>query len=254
MHRRDALVAVLREAGCVFAEQEAELLTAGAPTRAELDRLVARRVAGEPLEQVLGWAEFCGLRVAVEPGVFVPRRRTGLLVAQALARAPARPVVVDLCCGSGAVGAALTAGLPGIELHAVDVLPAAVRCARRNLPGAAVYEGDLYSPLPGRLRGRVDLVTANAPYVPSGELAQLPREARLYEPRETLDGGADGLDVQRRVAAGALDWLAPAGCVLLETGARQADLSAELLAGLALVVDVVTSDEPAATVVVGRRP
>src|SRR5580704_212176 len=142
----------LRAAGCVFAEDEARLMIATARTAAELDAMVARRADGLPLEHVLGWAEFCGLRIAVDPGVFVPRRRTEFLVGQAAAGAEAgqsrtgggpagrsrtgggpagRPVVVDLCCGSGALGVALAAALGGADLHAADVDPAAVACARR---------------------------------------------------------------------------------------------------------------------------
>src|SRR5215468_1403614 len=143
------IVARLRAAGCVFAEDEARLLMTAARTPAELEVMVGQRAAGRPLEQVLGWAEFCGLRIAVAPGVFVPRRRTEFLVRQAEALARPGAVVVDLCCGSGAVGAALAAALHRIELHAVDIDPVAVRCARHNLAtaGARVYEGDLYQPL-----------------------------------------------------------------------------------------------------------
>src|SRR3954462_3557379 len=104
----DVVVARLRAAGCVFAEDEARLLLAGAAPDA-LDALVARRVAGEPLEPLLGWAEFCGLRVAVAPGVFVPRRRTEALVEEAVALFRPGAVVVDLCCGSGALGLAVAA-------------------------------------------------------------------------------------------------------------------------------------------------
>ena len=111
-----AIVTVLRAAGCVFAEDEARLLVSEARTPAELAVMVDRRAAGQPLEHVLGWADFCGLRIAVDPGVFVPRRRTEFLVHQAVAIAPPRPVIVDLCCGSGAVGAALAAALDGAEL------------------------------------------------------------------------------------------------------------------------------------------
>ncbi|NEB09242.1 methyltransferase, partial [Streptomyces coelicoflavus] len=124
---RDSVVAALRGAGCVFAEDEAALILAAARTAAELTAMVDRRVTGLPLELVLGWAEFRGLRVAVAPGVFVPRRRTEFLVSEALAHAPDADVVVDLCCGSGAVGAALAAALDRPEVHAADVDPAAVR-------------------------------------------------------------------------------------------------------------------------------
>src|SRR5579864_9525778 len=196
------IVARLRAAGCVFAEDEARLLMSAARTPAELDAMVGQRAAGLPIEQVLGWAEFCGQRIAVAPGVFVPRRRTEFLVRQAEALARPGAVIVDLCCGAGAIGAALAAAVDRAEVHAADIDPAAVRCARRNVPGQ-VYQGDLYEPLPSRLRGRVAIVVANVPYVPSGEIRLLPAEARAHEPRVALDGGPDGLDVLRRVAAGA---------------------------------------------------
>jgi len=157
------IVGALRAAGCVFAEEEARLLVSSAQTPADLTAMVKERVAGLPLEQVLGWAEFCGLRVAVDRGVFVPRRRTEFLARTAItigwqAAHPGEPLVVlDLCCGSGAVGAAVAAALGPVELHAADVDPAAVRCARRNVAaaGGLVYEGDLYDPLPATLCGRV---------------------------------------------------------------------------------------------------
>lgn len=258
------VVAALRAAGCVFAEDEARLLVAAARTPAELDALVRRRTGGAPLEHVLGRAEFAGLRIAVGDGVFVPRRRTELLVragATHLRRAvrvrPAtrrRPVVVDLCCGSGAVGAALAAVAGPLELHAADIDPAAVACARRNVAsaGGSVHLGDLYAALPDRLVGRVDLLVVNAPYVPTGAVALMPPEARLHEPRAALDGGTDGLDVHRRVAAGALRWLAPGGALVLETSAAQARASAGILLAQGLTVRVVRDGTLEATAVVAR--
>ncbi|MFB9800511.1 putative protein N(5)-glutamine methyltransferase, partial [Streptomonospora salina] len=208
-----SVVARLRRAGCVFAEDEAAILIPAAPTTADLESKIGRRVAGEPLEYVVGWADFCGRRMALEPGVFVPRRRTEFLVGRAVELAPERPVAVDLCCGSGALGAALADARPGTELYAADVDPAAVRCARRNLAdaGGRVYAGDLYDPLPSGLRGRVDVLMANVPYVPTAEIALLPGEAREHEARAALDGGGDGLAALRRVSAAAPDWLAPGG-------------------------------------------
>ena len=219
---RSAVVARLRSAGCVFAEDEAEVLISAAATPAELAAMVDRRASGLPLEQVVGWADFCGLRIAVDPGVFVPRRRTEFLVRQAVALASPRGVIVDLCCGSGAVGAALAAALDPAELYATDIDPAAVRCARRNLAAAGghVYAGDLFEPLPAALHGRVGILAANVPYVPTSEVALLPAEARLHEPRVALDGGGDGLDVLRRVAAQAPLWLAPGGSLLVEISER----------------------------------
>jgi release factor glutamine methyltransferase len=251
-----SVVTRLRAAGCVFAEDEARLLSSAAHTPADLAALVDRRAAGLPLEHVLGWAEFCGLRVAVDPGIFVPRRRTELLVREAAAVARPRPVVVDLCCGSGAVGAALAAVLDGVELHAADIEPAAVRCARRNVAaaGGRVYEGDLYRPLPAALRGRVDVLAANVPYVPTGEVGLLPPEAREHEPRAALDGGPDGLEVLRRVAAEAPRWLAPGGHLLVEASARQAPHAVAVFTRHGLVTRLAGSDELDGTVVIGTRP
>lgn len=250
-----SLVARLRAAGCVFAEDEAALLVSEAADPARLAAMAERRIAGLPLEHVLGWAEFGGLRVAVDPGVFVPRRRTEFLVRQAAGLAAPGAVVVDLCCGSGALGAALAATLDGIELHASDVDPAAVRCARRNVGAAGrVHEGDLFEPLPGALRGRVEILLANVPYVPTDDVELLPPEARVHEPRVALDGGADGLDVLRRVAAEAPRWLAPGGHLLVETSERQASRAEETVARAGLVPRVVASDELYATVVIATRP
>ncbi|RPI25572.1 MAG: putative protein N(5)-glutamine methyltransferase [Actinobacteria bacterium] len=262
---RSGIVARLRAAGCVYAEDEARVLLSAAGTPAELAVMVERRVAGLPLEHIVGWAEFCGLRIAVDPGVFVPRSRTEFLVEQAVALArgasghavggpDGRPiVVVDLCCGSGAVGAALVDALDRVELHAVDIDPVAVRCARSNLAstGSRVYEGDLYDPLPDRLRGGVDVIVANAPYVPTTAIDLLPREARLHEPLLALDGGEDGLDTVRRVAAAAPLWLAAGGRLLVETSEDQAPEAAEIFARSRLVPQTAYSDELGATVVIG---
>lgn len=250
------VVASLRAAGCVFAEDEARLLAEAAHDETELAALVARRTSGTPLELVLGWAEFRGLRIRVAPGVFVPRRRTEFLVERALAQVPRAGVVVDLCCGTGAVGAALAAALPGVDLHAADVEPAAVACAARNLApyGGRVHHGDLYAALPERLRGRVGILAANVPYVPSGEIPLLPVEAREHEPLVALDGGGDGLDVLRRVAAEAARWLAPGGCVLAETSARQAPAARAAFEAGGLTARVDVCEERGATVVSGIRP
>ncbi|SBW28827.1 putative protein-(glutamine-N5) methyltransferase [Candidatus Protofrankia californiensis] len=266
---RSVIVTRLRAAGCVFAEDEARLLVYAARTPSALTAMVDRRAAGLPLEHVLGWAWFCGLRIAVDPGVFVPRRRTEFLVRQAAAlvrglavdstgRAPDQPqaVVVDLCCGSGAVGAALLAALDGVELHAADLDPAAVRCARRNLTagGGQVHEGDLYEPLPATLQGGVDVLVVNAPYVPTEAIGLLPPEARIHESRMALDGGADGLDVLRRVTAEAPQWLAPDGHLLVETSEPQAPRTVETVVRNGLIPRVASSAEPNATVVIGTKP
>ncbi|WP_055699870.1 putative protein N(5)-glutamine methyltransferase [Streptomyces silaceus] len=248
-------VTALRAAGCVFAEDEAELLLSAARTPDELAVMVERRAGGLPLEHVLGWAEFRGLRIAVDPGVFVPRRRTEFLVGRAVALAGRDAVVVDLCCGSGALGAALAAALDRVELHAADIDPAAVRCARRNVAdaGGTVYEGDLYAPLPRTLRGRVDILLANVPYVPTEEVGLLPAEARVHEARVALDGGTDGLDVLRRVTEEAPAWLAPGGHLLFETSEGQVPAAVDAVERAGLTARVVEDEEWYATVVIGTR-
>ncbi|ACL38481.1 modification methylase, HemK family [Pseudarthrobacter chlorophenolicus A6] len=273
----------LRAAGCVFAEEEALLLLEHAVSPDELADCVRRRVAGLPLEYILGWAEFDGHRMAVRPGVFVPRRRTELLVRLAaglmsgegnllkgvfpadstfagaaavqgsLRSASFDGVVVDLCCGSGAVGAALARRFPRAELHAVDIDSVAVECARSNVEavGGHVHTGDLFDALPCSLRSRVHILAVNAPYVPTEAIKTMPPEARVHEPLLSLDGGTDGLDFHRRVAAGAKDWLAPHGCVLIETSEQQAGGTAALMAATGLSVTTVRSEDLDATVVVG---
>ncbi|MFC9242142.1 putative protein N(5)-glutamine methyltransferase [Streptomyces decoyicus] len=259
---RAAVVTTLRAAGCVFAEDEAELLLSTARTADELAAMVERRTLGLPLEHVVGWAEFYGRRITVDPGVFVPRRRTEFLVGQAVGlgrrtaeRSRRPPVVVDLCCGSGAVGTVLAAALDRVELYAADIEPAAVRCARRNLTpaGGEVHEGDLFDALPAHLRGRIDILVANVPYVPSEEVGLLPPEAREYEPLVALDGGADGLDVLRRVTAAAPQWLAPGGHLLVETSERQAPRAVEAFTRNGLLPRGADSDELHATIVIGTR-
>lgn len=250
-----AVVNRLRAAGCVFAEDEAHLLMSAAGGPAQLAAMVDRRADGEPLEYVIGWAEFCGLRIAVEQGVFVPRHRTELLVAETAARIRPGAVLVDMCCGSGAVGAAVAHARPGVQLHAADVDPVAVVCARRNVAsvGGRVFVGDLYDALPSTLRARVDIVVANVPYVPTADIELLPREARDHEPRVSLDGGEDGLDVVRRLVHGAQDWLTPGGHLLVETSDLQASAAAELFSASGLAARIVGDDDLEATVVVGER-
>lgn len=218
--------------------------------------MVSKRAGGLPLEHIVGWAGFCGLRVIVEPGVFVPRRRSEFLASQAirLARQSVHPVVVDLCCGSGALGAVLLAAVPAVEVYAADIDPAAVRCARRNLTQEGrVFEGDLYEALPAALLGRVQVLVANVPYIPTEEIRFMPREARLHEARVALDGGVDGLDLQRRVAAGARSWLAPGGHLLIETSERQVPQTVEILAQGGLTPRVAHADELDAHVVIGTH-
>ncbi len=250
-----AIVVRLRAAGCVFAEEEAELIVATADGPAEIEAMVVQRVGGDPLEHVLGWVEFCGHIYAVDRGVFVPRRRTELLVTQAVARCRRGGVVVDLCCGCGAIGAAIAAAIPGVELHAADVDPVAVACARRNLDGIGqVHLGDLDTPLPPDLAGRVDVLVANVPYVPTWAIPRMPPEARDHEPHAALDGGDDGLDVLRRLMAVAPRWLGPGGHVLAEVDERQSDAALDVVTNAGLRPEHAIEEELGTVVVIGRQP
>ncbi|GAA2463425.1 putative protein N(5)-glutamine methyltransferase [Agromyces soli] len=258
-----ALAARLRAAGCVYAEEEAALLLEATSTAAshsataELERLVVRREAGEPLEQLLGWAEFDGLRLQLEPGVFVPRARTLLVAREAvrLARRSAAPAtMLDLCCGVGAIGALLQRELPEVVLVAVDLDEAAVTAARRNLEpgGAVVRRGDLFDAVPVEFRGGFDVIAVNAPYVPTAEIAHMPPEAREHEHRLALDGGDDGLALHRRIAAEAGRWLRPGGTVVIECAERQSETSAALFAGAGFSSDVLADETIDATAVRAR--
>ncbi len=212
--------------------------------------LVRRRLAGEPLETVLGWVEFAGRRLVVRPGVFVPRRRTELLARTAADLCGPGAVLLELCCGVGPIGATVAAA----EVHLADLDPLALDCARSNVSHGQVHLSDLYADLPVDLRGRVDVLAANAPYVPSDEVARMPPEARDHEPIVALDGGPDGVEVHRRIAAEAAEWLAPGGSLVIETSARQASLTAGAMVAGGLSTRVVTDPQVGGCVVVGGCP
>lgn len=229
------------------------MLLEAAGSAEHLESMVARRVAGEPLEYIVGWVEFCGLCILIDNAVFVPRQRTTYLVHSAVAQAARATVIVDLCCGTGAIGAALAASLPDAEVWATDIDERAVRNARRNLDPSRVVAGDLFDGLPAGLRGRVDILAVNAPYVPTDAIALMPPEARLFESHVALDGGVDGLDIHRRVAAHAAEWLAPGGMLFIEVSDQQAPVSAALFSAAALEVRVDRSEEHDASIVIAMR-
>ena len=264
----------LAAAGCVSAAAEADWLLeeatdpegsgeprGGAPVSQEaLRAMVTRRVAGEPLQYVIGWAPFGRLRLAVGPGVFVPRPETEGLADRAASRLrtlPSPRTAVDLCTGSGAIACYLASEAPGTRVLATELDPGALAWARVNADryGVELLAGDLDAPLPPELAGRVDVVCANVPYVPSEAIATLPTDVRDHEPRLSLDGGHDGLDLFRRLAERAGHWLAPGGWLYGEIGEDQAEEAAALLtaAGLAEVAvhqDLVGRDR----IVEGTRP
>jgi release factor glutamine methyltransferase len=221
--------AALQRAGCVAARDEAvELLTAAQGDESTLHELVARRSAGEPLAWLVGSASFCGLRVSVCPGVYVPRPQSEALAREAIARLPRRGLAVDLCTGCGAVAVAVGRARPEARVIATEIDPAAAACARGN--NVEVRVGDMTAPLPEEVLAQVDVVTAVVPYVPSGELRLLPRDVVKYEPLGALDGGADGTDLLARAVVESAPLLRPGGSLLLELGGREADLLEPLLA------------------------
>jgi release factor glutamine methyltransferase len=193
-----------------------------------LRALLARRVTGEPLAWVTGWALFAGHRVRVHTGVYVPRWQSEALAARAIELLPDGGVAVDLCTGSGAIALALGRARPGSRVVATDIDPIACRCAAAN--GVEVYAGHLAEPVPGELRGHVDVVVAVTPYVPTEELAFLPRDVRQYEPAHALDGGPGGARVLEQAVWASSALLRPGGTTLLELGGDQDRALAEVLA------------------------
>ncbi|WP_062519019.1 putative protein N(5)-glutamine methyltransferase [Demequina silvatica] len=251
----DDAAARLRAAGSVFAEDEATLIREAADgDDARLEAMLARRIAGDPLEQVVGWVAFAGLRIPVAPGMFVPRRRTELVARLASAAAPPDGVVVDLCCGVGAIAVAVAAARPDVTVVAADVDPAAVALAAASL--APYRASSLVSDVDAALRhldGTVDVLAACPPYVPTAAIPLMPREARDHEPRRALDGGPDGARLQRAVLAASSRLLRPGGTVVVETSEALIGLTAEAAADEGLVVRVERDEELGAVVVVGRR-
>jgi len=227
------VVRALAKGGCVAPDAEAEaLLRASSEGVGPIEELIARRLRGEPLAWITGWARFCGIGIRVDPGVFVPRPHTETLARRAVSLLPTEGIAVDLCTGSGAVAAVLGSGRPRATVVATDVDPVAVSCARRN--GVDALVGNLDEPLPPSIRGRVDVMAAVVPYVPTEELHLLPRDVLDNEPRRALDGGPRGTTVLVQAAEAAARWLRPGGVVLLEIGGRQAREMATTLTGAGL--------------------
>jgi release factor glutamine methyltransferase len=222
-------VSSLRAAGCVFAEDEAAAIWSTFSTLEDRAGAVASRAGGMPLEQVVGWAEFGPVRVALAPGVFVPRRRAEAILGPAAAARPDARVVVDLGCGAGALAASLAVLLPGAAVHGVELDPAAAACARRT-GGFTVHEGSWWSGLPDALQGRVELAVAYLPHVPTDRLDGIHPDFRNHEPPLAVDGGPDGLDPLRDVLTGLEAWLAPDGLFVTLLSREQVPTGAQVLA------------------------
>jgi len=225
--------------------------------------LIERRASGEPIPFITGSIDFLGLDVLAEPGVFIPRHSSEFLAVQAIRRLKARkrPVHVDLATGAGAVALAVADRLPRADVYGTDVAADAVKLARRNAKRlglkATFSRGDLFGGLPSSLTGRVDVTTIHPPYVPVGEVEDLPDEVRAFEPTHTLtDGSVDGMGLVRRTAEEGPDWLAKDGWVLIEADPDAArDVKRVLIrAGFRDVKSTKGLELKVTRVVVGRRP
>jgi release factor glutamine methyltransferase len=213
-------------------------------TGQELDSFrdyVRRRAAGEPLQTLIGTWEFYSRSFKVEPGVFIPRPETEILIEQCirlLTPADSRliaPLALEIGCGAGVVGISLAAEIPALEIYATDVSPAAIKLSAHNArshgvtPRATFLAGNLFEPLPPKLAGQFDLLVSNPPYVQRDQISSLPVEVSRHDPPEALDGGADGLTFYRALAAGLDRWLREDGAVAVEIGADQAEAVREIL-------------------------
>ncbi len=219
-----SVITRLAAAGCLAPEEEAAALLAATGDPEQLEALVARRTTGEPLAWLVGHVDFCGIRVGVDPGVYVPRWQTEPLARRAAALLPEHGTAVDLCTGAGAIARVLMARVPSATVVATDLDPVAAACAGRN--GVETLVGDLDEPLPAGLLATVDVMTAVTPYVPADELQFLPRDVLAFEPRSALDGGVDGLEVLSTVVGCSSRWLRSGGWLLLELGGDQAKIVA----------------------------
>lgn len=229
----------LAAAGFVAAGEEAEELEQrAAGDAALLDALLARRLTGEPLAWIVGSSPFCGLRVRVDPGVYVPRWQTELLAERAAARLPPGGSAIDVCTGSGALALVLQTRRPRARVTATDLDERCVRCARAN--GVDAVQADL---LDG-LEGPADVVAGVVPYVPTPELGLLQRDTFTFEEPLAYDGGPDGCDLLRRVVADAAPLLRDGGALLLELGGDQATVLRAALsaAGFTDVVELVDEE------------
>jgi release factor glutamine methyltransferase len=237
-----ALARVLSGAGFIAAEAEAEELLACAAGDIELlDSLVGRRLTGEPLAWIIGKVSFCGLEIRVDPGVYVPRWQSEPLARRAVERLPPTGAAIDLCTGTGAIARTLLLSRPGARVVASDVDERAVACATAN--GVEAYLGDLFTPLPRTLEGRVDVVVGIVPYVPTPALPLLQRDTFAFESPLAYDGGRDGTEILRRVVRDSPRFLKHGGALLLELGGEQAGALGDELARLGYVDVSVLVDE-----------
>jgi release factor glutamine methyltransferase len=222
----DDVTARLADAGFIAAPDEAaELLACSLGDDVVLESMIERRLRGEPLAWITGFAMFCGSKILVDAGVYVPRWQSEPLARRAAARLPDRGIAIDLCTGSGAIAKTLQLSRPHARIVASDLDDRAVQCASSN--GVEVCLGDLFAPLPLGLEGTVDVVVGVVPYVPTDSLSLLPRDTFIFESTFSYDGGDDGADVLRRVVRDSARFLRPGGALLMELGGDQVEVLRE---------------------------
>ena len=224
------VTARLADAGFIAAHEEAEeLLECSEGDDLVLASMMERRLRGEPLAWITGFAMFCGSKIRVDRGVYVPRWQSEPLARRAATRLPAQGMAIDLCTGSGAIAKTLQLSRPGARIVASDLDDQAVYCAGSN--GVEVYGGDLFAPLPRDLEGTVDVVIGVVPYVPTRSLPLLPRDTMVFESTLSYDGGEDGVRILRRVVRESGRFLRPGGALLIELGGDEVELLRDDLAG-----------------------
>jgi release factor glutamine methyltransferase len=217
-------------------------------SEAELARfrgMVARRARREPLQYILGSQEFMGIEFAVTPSVLIPRHDTEVLVTEAVQRSGDDGRILDIGVGSGCIAVSLAKALPRAEVMGVEASPEALALAEKNAETHGVrvtlFEGSLFEPFPTE---RFDLIVSNPPYIPTADLESLQPEVRDFEPRQALDGGADGLDFYRLIIPAAPEHLNPGGWLLLEVGIGQAEPVQGLLEKTDMFTDIFTAKDP----------
>jgi release factor glutamine methyltransferase len=208
--------------------------------------MVSRRSKREPLQHILGSQEFMGLDFEVTPAALVPRHDTETLVEEALKRCHGDENILDIGVGGGCIAVALAKNLPEATVFGVETSPAALELAARNAAkhgvGVNLVPGSLFEPFKGK---RFDMIVSNPPYIPSGDIASLQPEVRDYEPREALDGGADGLDLYRGIVPAAPDHLNPGGWLIFEVGIGEAERVLDLFSLTGRFTDLFKAKDPA---------
>ncbi len=219
----DDVTTRLADAGFIAAREEAEeLLEYAEGDDLVLASMIERRLRGEPLAWITGFALFCGMKIRIDRGVYVPRWQSEPLARRAATRLPARGIAIDLCTGSGAIAKILQLARPNARILASDLNDGAVQCASSN--GVEVYPGDLFEPLPRGLERTVDVVVGIVPYVPTKSMSLLSRDTLTFESTLSYDGGNDGADVLRRVVSDSSRYLRSGGALLIELGGDQVDV------------------------------